>query len=455
MNRTQVIKDIWKQKRYRTWDDAFRGLTPVMRQQSVRVAEYTQVLFEGVCKSSFYTRNRETPIYMDESYTEIAYKCGFYHQVGKAMDPEKYSDWREDFTEEEKKAYCEYTIEGKELVAKLQGESGEDISIPSRMIQEACEQHMERWDGDGFPYGYFKEEISLIAQIVGLAKEFDRLLCERKSENLYEEAIESILAESYKKFSPNLIDVFRSCQPELKNIFKKYIQYTKIMPKTVPLVDKRPERPFGLNYRQIISGKEMESWYYEAVPWFGGVLNKPEARETAVEAEELLLRTGLTADITIYFLYEAADLVARMKNCQLYTGGVMVPVFSAFYSGESQAERLAQLFEDTAIDKKKLLLLVQESLLRTDRSVQERLSEYISQGVTLVLDDYHPEDVPLTLIREIGFTYVRIAKDSRARSGTHETMQEFKSHGITVIDWPAGDTYLSEDELIKYLFSHE
>ena len=133
MNRTQVIKDIWKQKRYRTWDDAFRGLTPVMRQQSVRVAEYTQVLFEGVCKSSFYTRNRETPIYMDESYTKIAYKCGFYHQIGKAMDPEKYSDWREDFTEEEKKAYCEYTIEGKELVAKLQGESGEDISIPSRI----------------------------------------------------------------------------------------------------------------------------------------------------------------------------------------------------------------------------------------------------------------------------------------------------------------------------------
>ena len=432
-----MIKDIWKQKRFRTWDEAFRALTPAMRQQSVRVAEYTQVLFEGVCKSSFYTRNRETPVYVEESYAEIAYKCGFYHQIGKAVDLEN------------------YTTAGKELAAKLQGESGDDISIPSKMIQEACEQHMERWDGDGFPHGYFKEEISLIAQIVGLAKELDRLLCERKSENPYNEAVDLIIAENYKMFSPDLIDVFRSCQPELKNIFKKYIQYTKIMPKTVPLVDKRPERPFGLNYRQIISGKEMEHWYYEAVPWFGGVLNNPEVKETAEDVEEMLLRTGLTSDITFYFLYEAADLAARMKNCQLYTGGVLVPVFSAFYSGENQSDRFAQLFADTAIDKKKLILSVQENLFLTDCSLHERLSEYISQGVTLLLDNYHPENVPLSLIREIGFTHVRIAKDSNVGNETYEIMQELKTHGITAIDWPPGDAYLNEDELIKYLLNHE
>ena len=35
----------WKRKEYETWDEAFRGLAPAVRQQSVRVAAYTQALF--------------------------------------------------------------------------------------------------------------------------------------------------------------------------------------------------------------------------------------------------------------------------------------------------------------------------------------------------------------------------------------------------------------------------
>ena len=35
----------WKRKEYETWDEAFRGMSPVVRQQSVRVAAYTQALF--------------------------------------------------------------------------------------------------------------------------------------------------------------------------------------------------------------------------------------------------------------------------------------------------------------------------------------------------------------------------------------------------------------------------
>ena len=77
-----------------------------MRQHSVRVADYTQVLFDGACKSSFYLKAQDTPDYMEASYSEIAYKCGFYHQIGKAFDPDAYPAWREDFSDEEKSRYC-------------------------------------------------------------------------------------------------------------------------------------------------------------------------------------------------------------------------------------------------------------------------------------------------------------------------------------------------------------
>ncbi|MBO5069124.1 MAG: EAL domain-containing protein [Roseburia sp.] len=455
------MKEILRQRKFKTWDEAFRGLTPVMRQHSVRVADYTQVLFDGVCKSSAYITDRDTPVYMNEVYAEVAYKCGFYHQIGKALDPQRYPPWREDFTDEEKSRYCAYTVEGKELVARLQGERGGDISIPNKMIREACEFHMERWDGSGLPYGYAGKEISLIAQIVGLAKEMDRLICERKTENPFEETIDILLAEEDKAFSHNLIEVVREHQTELRNVYKKYIQYTRIMPKTIPLVDKRPERPFGLKYRQIVAGTDMSTFYFEAVPWFGGVLEKEkegaagEEKETYEEAEQLLMRTGLIKDISIYLLYEAADALARMKNCDLPTGGVLIPVFSEFFRGPDQSEQLAKFYEDTQIDSKKLVLTVPERLIREDRAVYPRLTEYIEQGVVLMVDDYHPEDIPVELLREIGFTHVRIAKDSNAFTEAKENVQELQRHGITVIDWPVGDGQLTEDELIQYLMKYE
>lgn len=447
-----MIKDIWKQKRFRTWDEAFRGLTPVMRQQSVRVAEYTQVLFEGVCKSSFYLRDDDTPVYIDESYKEVAYKCGFYHQIGKALDPESYPAWRDDFTDEEKSRYCKYVVDGKELVARLQGErNGGEESVPKRMIQDACEFHMERWDGSGFPYGYQGNEISLIAQIVGLAKEIDRLVCERKTETPFEDAVDTLLTAEGILFSEHLMDVFKAHQTEIRNVYKKYIHYTKIMPKTVPLVDKRPERPFGLDYRQIVMGSENRKYIFEAVPWFGGILNKPDAKETAEEIEEMLMRIGLLSDVSIYLLYEAADLLARIKNCEMQTGGVLVPMFSGFFQSVNQAEKLQKLYEDTAIDEKKLLFMVQEQLLRNDRSVFARLTEYIELGVTLVLGDYHPDYLSIPEIRDIGFTHVRLAKDYMEGNDCQEVIGQLRGHGIKVIDWPAGDTCLTEDELIRYL----
>lgn len=447
VKKTQRIKEFFKPKRFKNWDEAFRALTPVMRQQSVRVADYTQVLFRGACKSSAYLKNHDSPVYLEVSYSEVAYKCGFYHQIGKALAPDNYPAWSECFTDEEKSRYCKYVVDGKELVAKLQGESAEDETdnVPNRMIQEACELHMERWDGSGFPYGYEGREISLIAQIVGLAKEFDRLICERKSETPYEDAVDILLAQEGDAFSEELMEVFKSHQTELRNIYKKYIQYTKIIPKTVPLVEKRPGRPMGLKYRQIVAGNEISAFVFEAVPWFGGI-------ENIEEAEAMLFRTGLLRDASIYLLYEAADLLARMKNCEIYTGGVLVPMFREFYRGENHSERLEQMYEDTTIDRKKLLLAVPERLLKNDRSVNARLIEYIEQGIPLMLDDYHPEDLPIALIREIGFTHVRLACDSAKRN---DCLQELQSHGITVIDWPSGEAWLSEDELIGYLMKSE
>ena len=61
----------WKRKEYESWDEAFRALTPIVRQQSVRVAAYTQVLFVKAVKIKLL-------YFLNCRATSVAYKCQKY-----------------------------------------------------------------------------------------------------------------------------------------------------------------------------------------------------------------------------------------------------------------------------------------------------------------------------------------------------------------------------------------
>ena len=93
----------WKRKQYENWDEAFRGLSPIIRQQSVRVAAYTQVLFVQAVKMKFGTNTKAGQERMRGQYAEFMYKCGMYHQIGKSLVPPEYQVWRDSFSDEEKK----------------------------------------------------------------------------------------------------------------------------------------------------------------------------------------------------------------------------------------------------------------------------------------------------------------------------------------------------------------
>ena len=95
----------WTRKEYSTWDEAFRALAPVIRQQSVRVASYTQVLFTQACASSYGVQTPAGADRMRIKLADLAYKCGMYHQIGKSLVPHEYQIWQNDFTEEEKEVY--------------------------------------------------------------------------------------------------------------------------------------------------------------------------------------------------------------------------------------------------------------------------------------------------------------------------------------------------------------
>ena len=438
----------WQRKEYESWDDAFRGLTPVVRQQSVRIAAYTQALFVQACKLRLGANSKEGEERMRGQYADLAYKCGMYHQLGKALVPPEYQVWQNDFTEEEQAVYKKYTSDGRLLVASLQeknarakdkrkGEMQElpTMNIPWLMLRESCEQHMERWDGSGYPAGRRGAQISLIAQIVGMAKELDRLASETKSETPFDIAFDTIVAGEGTAWSHAMIILLKATKDACYAVYQKYISYTRTIPKTSPLVDKRPDRIMGLKYRPMVCNQAGDVSLYEAVPRFGGIANQPGETEGAEELRDLFRRTNLVEELSWYFLYEAADTVVRIQNCKLELKGILLNMLPDFYTIGTQLQKFNQLFIDQPIKRESLLLTIPDELVRTcSKTNMEIIQRYLRNGLTLVVDGYRPdEQLPPERLLELGFTHLRLHPELYLSQETANTMNTLRRMGFTLL----------------------
>ena len=435
----------WRRKEYETWDEAFRGLAPIVRQQSVRIAEFTQTLFTAACSAS-YGKGTDGDACMRAQYADTAYKCGLYHQLGKALVPPEYQIWQKDFSAQETAVYRKYTTDGRLLVAHLQEKSAREKikrrgsvnevptkNVPWLMVRESCEQHMERYNGSGYPGGRSGRNISPIAHIVGLAKELDRLSAERKSEHPFEDAYEILNSESGTYWDPELIAVLNKCRQKCRAVYEKFIYYTMTIPETIPLLVKHEGRPMGLNYRPITNDQEGTVAGYDAIPWFGGIAGRPDETETADELEEMFKRTDILNDVTFYMLYEASDALLRLQNCKIETAGIVVKMLPSFYKQASQLQRFNTLYDHQPIDRKKLILTVPSKLLEdTTKTLEELLSRYLRNGITLMIDDYHPDRIPEQKLREIGFEHVRLSAESYGRTELSDEIRQMKENGLHV-----------------------
>lgn len=436
----------WKRKEYETWDDAFRGLAPTVRQQSVRIAAYTQALFVQACASKFGMDTNDGMERMRGQFADLAYKCGMYHQLGKALVPPEYQIWQKDFTEEENSVYCKYTTDGRLLVATLQergarakekrkGEVMEQPTenIPWLMIRESCEQHMERWNGTGYPAGRAGKAISPIAQIVGIAKELDRLSAETPSETPFDDAYQILIAQSGTLWSADLIEVLKSAKSKCRAVYNKYIYYTQTLPKTIPLVEKKKDRPMGLQYRPMAADGEGKVAAYEAIPWFGGIANRPGETEGMEELEGMLRRKNLVTDISFYFLYEATDAVVRINNCKLDLK-ILLQMLPDFYLQGTQLQQLNQLFKDQPNSREKLILTIpEETVLNANKANTEIIERYLRNGVNLMVDNYHPDKTNANKLRAMGFNYLRPAPELNLKQETAEHLTWLREIGFTLV----------------------
>lgn len=135
------------------------------------------------------------------------------HDVGKIGIPDIILKKPGKLTNEEFEAMKEHTKIGFHLIKKMYiGKIAENIAL----------YHHEKYNGKGYPFGLYGNEIPLEARIVSLADVYDALRQKRvyKKSFSHEEAMTIIINESGQSFDPKLVTIFIKYNDIFEEIFE-------------------------------------------------------------------------------------------------------------------------------------------------------------------------------------------------------------------------------------------
>ena len=145
----------------------------------------------------------------DDTSTE--YGC-LFHDLGKIGIPDNILLKRGPLTKRERSLMEGHTLLGERMLT--------DVALLQGQGLQVVRSHHERWDGDGYPDRRGGEEIPLGARIFAVADTLDAVTTNRpyRRARSWTAAREIIVGESGRQFDPEVVDVFREREEELKGI---------------------------------------------------------------------------------------------------------------------------------------------------------------------------------------------------------------------------------------------
>ncbi|MET1015110.1 MAG: HD-GYP domain-containing protein [Paenisporosarcina sp.] len=127
----------------------------------------------------------------------------YFHDIGKLAVPVEILNKVGKLTPEEWEVLKSHTVKGAQMIRKHEIEWLRDAAF-------IVEEHHERYDGKGYPFGLKGEEISLEASIVSVVDSFDAMTTDRvyRSALSIKEAIQEIIQGRGTQFNPIVVDAF-------------------------------------------------------------------------------------------------------------------------------------------------------------------------------------------------------------------------------------------------------
>lgn len=197
------------------------GLSSVIEHRSLesgqhirRIRGFTRILLREVA--------REHPEYGMNGHTiEIIASASSLHDIGKIAIPDAVLNKPSRLAPEEFEIMKTHTLRGCEILTGLDRMGDPEYLSYAYNI---CRFHHERWDGRGYPERLRENSIPIYAQVVAVADCFDALTTDRvyKRAIPQNEAYNMILQGECGAFSGDLLECFKSVQPEFFELSRKY-----------------------------------------------------------------------------------------------------------------------------------------------------------------------------------------------------------------------------------------
>ncbi len=370
--------------------DAFDALPESMREHSLRVEKYADIIFLELCAAEEYTLNMNSRVRLRTENRSAVRLAARYHDLGKLLVPEIYQ-WNDpDFNPEELALYRRHCLAGSEFVHNTMGEQSKVDPMLMEMISECILYHHERWDGQGYPRGLAGENIPVLGRIVEVANELDHRLMNTRTETPVETALDTMLSHSATRHDPVIMGLLYEARYKIDKIFALYRHQSQAVEEVTRIIKHKNKRPMWLRYRPIMDIRTNKVAAIEADMQF----KRGRAVLPLSEVEPLLRRTRMLWDAGFGFTVEACDMARRMTACRVGGDYVLLPTVPGFFRRRGAANAVVQMLTDTDSDPARLaLILTGTDVLEPSAIVLENCQKLHDAGCRLACSG-----VPLAML---------------------------------------------------------
>ena len=193
----------------------FKKLSEQQIDHMIGVGLYAGIMAKKINDCELYSKK------LDRHQIEQISEAAFYHDVGKVWLPREILNKSEQLTSQERLIVSQHTLLAMRLLNYIENHiiSG----VPSCLIQLSCDAavyHHEHWDGSGYPFGLYGENIPLIARITAICDCYDKETAQNGSS--HQTACRIIAQGQGTRFDPALARVFMRHNSEFAAVYSGY-----------------------------------------------------------------------------------------------------------------------------------------------------------------------------------------------------------------------------------------
>lgn len=155
----------------------------------------------------------------DDNERKHIAQAAVLHDIGKISIPDAILNKPGRFTDEEFKIMQQHTVNGDQMLAKM----NMFADLPYyKYARDIARYHHERWDGGGYPDHLVGDQIPIAAQIVSLADVYDALVSTRvyKPPFSHDQTVSMIMEGKCGVFNPQLLEYFSKIADRIDNLYQ-------------------------------------------------------------------------------------------------------------------------------------------------------------------------------------------------------------------------------------------